>query len=318
MTHFLLRALLGAGALWGIGIASATAGVIRSDVPDASYTAIGDSAEYDAVGRITFGSNYDWGSGTLVAGRWVLTAAHLVRSNFFANTPGNVRFTVGGNTYVGDQIFLHPGYIQATPSNGNDIALVRLSAAVGNVDPIGFYTGSDELGQMGTFVGFGRTGTGLTGQVASGPVKRGGTNDIDLLASQFSPGWSSNVLLSDFDSPLLDESSFGSSIPTDFEYLPAEKDSGAGLFLEENGEVRVAGVVSFALFDADGVNFNYGDGIAATRVSGQLGWITSVVPETSSVGLVSLGLALLILHLGVSRARSWSVASAFAHQHSDK
>jgi secreted trypsin-like serine protease len=264
------------------------AGVIRDDVADASYLALGNSPTYGAVGQVTFASNSDWGSGTLIAGRWVLTAAHLVRSNFWANTPGNVQFTVGGNTYSGSQIFLNPGFVQNTPYNGNDIAIVKLSSAVPNVSPIGLYTNNDELGQTGTYVGFGRTGNGLTGQVASGPTKRGGTNDIDVTGDQFSSGWSSNVLLSDFDSPSSNVSSFGSSIPSPLEYQPAEKDSGAGLFLDVAGVPKIAGVVSFALFNGDGINYAYGDGIAATRISGQLPWITSVVPEASPVVLLGL------------------------------
>ncbi len=108
--------------------AMAQAGVIRHDVADSEYTTLGNSSPYAAVGRVSFAGNMDWGSGTLVAGRWFITAAHLVRSNAIANTPANVRFTVGGNTYIGNQIFMHPGYIQATPTNGNDLAIVRWPA----------------------------------------------------------------------------------------------------------------------------------------------------------------------------------------------
>jgi secreted trypsin-like serine protease len=277
--------------LTGIG----RAGVIRHDVADSNYTSLGNSSPYNAVGRVTFGTNADWGSGTLVAGRWFITAAHLVRSNAINNTPGNVHFTVGGNTYFGEEIYLHPGYIQATPSNGNDLAIVRLTSVVPNVDPIGFYTTMDELGQTGTYVGFGRAGNGLTGQTSYSGVKRGGTNDVDVTGDQFAVGWSSNVLLSDFDSPLANESSFGSSTPRPLEYLPAEKDSGAGLFFDVDGAPRIAGVVSFALFDSDGLNFSYGDGIASTRISGQMSWISSVVPESSTVSMMSIFFSIVLL-----------------------
>jgi secreted trypsin-like serine protease len=271
------------------------AGVIRHDVADSDYTTLANDSIYDAAGRVTFGGNTDFGSGTLVAGRWFITAAHLVRSNALNNTPGNVRFTVGGNTYVGEQIYMHPGYVAATPSNGNDLAIVRLASVVPNVDPIGFYTSMDELGQTGTYVGFGRPGNGLTGQISYSSIKRGGTNDVDVTGDQFAVGWSSNVLLSDFDSPLANESSFGSSTPGPLEYLPADKDSGAGLFLDVNGVPKIAGVVSFALFDSDGFNFSYGDGIASTRISGQMTWITSVVPESSSVRLLAIPFSILLL-----------------------
>jgi secreted trypsin-like serine protease len=278
--------------------------VIRNDVPDASYLAVGNAPEYQAVGRVSFAGNSDWGTGTLIAGRWVLTAAHLVRSNFINNTPGNVLFTVGGNTYSGTQLFVQPGYVQSTPYNGNDIAIIQLDSAVPNVTPIGLYTGSDELGQTGTYVGFGRTGNGLTGQTNWSSTKRGGTNDLDVTGNLFASGWSPNILLSDFDSPLSNVSSFGSAVPTALEYQPAEKDSGSGVFLDVNGTPKIAGVVSFALFNSDGVNYAYGDGIAATRVSGQIPWITSVVPEVSSSLMLAVAGSVGLIGLVVRKSTS--------------
>lgn len=273
------------------------AGVIRSDVPDSSYKTLGASPQYASAGKITFGNNTDWASGVLVSGEWMLTAAHVVRSNAINNTPGNVLFTVGGNSYSADQIVLNPGYVSATPENGNDIALVHLSSVVTNVTPVALYTGSSELGEIGTYVGFGRTGNGTTGLDGSyTSVLRGGTQAIDLTGNQVSSSWSSNLLVSDFDSPTNPGySSWGSSTPTPLEYLPADKDSGSPLYIDDGGITYLAGIVSFALFNSDGIQFGYGDGVAATRISGQAAWIQSYgVPELSS-GLMSVtGLMALV------------------------
>lgn len=290
-------------------VVHATAGVIRHDVADSNYLAVGNDSDFDAVGRITFTNNSDWASGTLIYGRWLITAGHVVRSNAVNNTPQNVRFTVGGNTYTADQIYLNPGFVSGQMHNGNDIAIVRLSSAVENVDPAELYLGSSELGELATYVGFGRTGTGLTGVQITPATKRGGTNMLDLTADQINIGWSSNVILSDFDEqgdP--SESLFGATTPTALEYLPAEKDSGAGMFIEVNGIQTLAGVVSFALFDTDGISYSYGDAIASTLISGQRTWIASVVPETSSYVLVGISFVVGAIayrrHVRPARARS--------------
>lgn len=270
------------------------AGVIRHDVDDSNYLAVGNDVNFAAVGQVTFAGNSDWASGVLIGEQWFVTAGHVVRSNFLNNTPGNVQFTVGGNTYTGQQIIMNPGFVNGQPYNGNDIAVVKLTSVVANVDPAAVYNLTDELGQLGTFVGFGRTGTGLTGVQVTPATKRGGTNDVDITGNDFDNSWSSNVLLSDFDRPGQPSySSWGSSTPTSLEYLTAEKDSGAGLFLEKNGTYYLAGVISFSLFNGDGINYGYGDAAAATRISAHVAWLEShvpdltVLPEPSSLVLLS-------------------------------
>lgn len=270
------------------------AGIIRHDVADASYLAVGNDADFNAVGQVTFTGNSDWASGVLIGEQWFVTAGHVVRSNFINNTPGNVLFTVGGNTYSGQQIIMNPGYVHGQPYNGNDIAIVQLSSVVGNVTASAVYNQTDELGQLGTFVGFGRTGTGLTGVQITPATKRGGTNDVDVTGNTADNTWSTNTLLSDFDRPSFpDDSSWGSTTPTDLEYLTAEKDSGAGLFLEDGGDYYLAGVISFAILNGDSINYGYGDSSAATRISSHIAWLEAnvpdltVLPEASSFLLLS-------------------------------
>lgn len=289
-----LRAIAVTAALaFILSTGSALAGVIRHDVADSNYLSLGADPQYDPVGRITFGSGSGSGSGVLVGDNWFLTAAHNVYSSFVANTPANVRFTVGGNLYLGDEIVVHPGYVSGTPTNGNDLALVRLSAPVPNVAPADVSTSGSEIGEEGTFVGFGRTGTGLTGATVSSSAKRGGTNVLDITADAFNPAWSSNIVLSDFDNPdSAAYSSWGSATPTALEILTATGDSGGGVFVDLGSGPQLVAITSFVLTNADGLSSGYGDAVGATRLAGHAEWIaeTMLVPEPATLNMASLWL----------------------------
>ncbi len=277
-------------------VGSSLAAVIRHDVADANYLSLGANAQYDPVGRVTFTSSGGSGSGVLIGDSWYLTAAHNVNSHYLAGTPQNVRFTVGGNNYLADEIFVHPGYVAGASTNGNDLALVRLSAAVSNVTPSGLYTGGGEIGEDGTFVGFGATGTGSTGSTVSSSAKRGGTNALDITANAFNPLWSSNVVLSDFDNPdSAAYSTWGSSTPTALEMLVASGDSGGGVFVDFGSGPQLAAISVFVLVNGDGINGGYGDAMGATRLAGHAEWIaqTMLVPEPATFSIAGLGLLAL-------------------------
>ena len=174
--------LLGSIASVSVAACSLThAGTIRDDVADSQYTALAALPEYAAVGKITInapGYLPGTGSGTLISDFWVLTAGHVVS---YPN-PSSVVFTIGGNDYTAVDWIPHASWNNQL-SNGSDIGLVRLSAVIPGVTAAVRYTGSSEIGETATIVGFCMTGTGLTGDTLAAGTKRAGQNVLDVLGS---------------------------------------------------------------------------------------------------------------------------------------
>ncbi len=260
---------------------SACGSTIRDDEPDSSYVALGADLAFAAVGVFVNSWGYT-GAGTLIAPDWVLTAGHMLD----AATSGT--FTIGGTSYTSTQIIKNPGWTGA-PFNGNDFGLVHLSSSVTAIPPAMLYTGTSEFGQVGTYVGFGLTGTGLTGYGTLDNQKRAFQNVID---GNF--GNPSILLGSDFDNPhSAADSGFGSAVPLPLEGCVTPGDSGGGVFIMEGSQYYLAGVISFvANLDAS-ANADYGDASGFGRVSAFMPWIVSTIPEPSTFALLtSSGLAM--------------------------
>lgn len=251
----------------------ALAGVIRSDVSDSAYLSLANDARYQSVGRIieqaTDGNTYA-ASGSLIAPNWVLTAGHVV---FDATA---IHFDIGGQTYVASHWVAHPRYDGSDFSY--DIGLIQLSAAPPSITPATRYTGKSELGKVGTFVGYGMTGTDETGAVTYDGQKRAGQNMIDAYFADSGGSRKWRLFGADFDSPAGNTNVFGSASPLDLEYLISFGDSGGGVFIEERGQTYLAGVNSFVV-NANGNDLwcDAGDYSGQVRVSAFNSWIDSVV-----------------------------------------
>ena len=271
--------------LTAMAVASvARAGTIRHDVADSTYRNLALDPDYAATGRLlTHGGTV---TGNLIAPRWVLTAGHAVVSDYLDSTS----FVVGGVEYDAIEWVPHPDY-RGGSRNAYDIGLLRLATPVTGVAPAYRHRGDEELGAVATIVGFGLTGTGLTGQ-QSGTLgtKRAGRNTLDVFGSAV--GYPDTYILADFDDPRSPAmSSWGSAVPLPLEYYSAGGDSGGGVYIDVDGLPQLAALVSFGLNGPVGTtgsaNGNYGDLDGFTRVTPFNAWIDDQVAAIYWTGVAA-------------------------------
>jgi hypothetical protein len=171
----------------------------------------------------------------------------------------------------------------------NDIALARLDTAVSGVTPSAWHTNDSDLltGLEVVSVGFGRSGTGLTG--GSGPfgTKRAAENTISTLGAQSPltpPATAFEYIFHSPDNPLARA----------LEGIGALFDSGGPVFADFGEGFVVVGIHSYVRNNDDSDHLGtYGDDMGSTRVPLFDDWITVTVPEPKAVGL-GAGLAVLL------------------------
>jgi hypothetical protein len=241
---------------------SASAIVVRDEHDDMLYRSLGSSSPYESVGRFsgTTAKSGFLASGTLIAPEWVLTAAHVVDS---AKT---LTFTIGGHSYQVDRTITYPGW-NGNLWSGCDLGLVHLAKPVENIRPAQLYTGSAELNQADTVVGFGQTGTGSVGGTKADGVKRGAQNVITQIENR-------RLLVADFDNPMpVGAVSLGYAQSLPLEGMIAPGDSGGGLFITTSTGTYLAGVNSFVGSDSGRPRSVFGNFSGHTRVSAFSDWI---------------------------------------------
>jgi len=259
---------------------SAFAVTIRSDRNPQDYLDIGtfftSVGRFDGVGKdAKTGNTFGYiASGTLVAPDWVLTAGHVV------DIAQSLNFTLNGQSYAASSWTPYPSWTGDLTA-GYDIGLVHLTAAPADGMPAKIYTGTAELNKIGTFVGYGKTGTGTTGATTFDGKKRGAQNMLDAYYNS-----TNRILLSDFDNPnpyAFFDNLVGNRTPLYAEGLIAPGDSGGAVFITDGTTRYLAGVNSFV-----GANFfdgkpdsDYGDISGATRVSYFASWIDSTIAAGS-------------------------------------
>jgi secreted trypsin-like serine protease len=297
------------------------------------YTPDNANSQYNALHRPGYGGEFSGVpqlflnttrgglncSGALLAsGLHVLTAAHCVTDEAgrktlidgFAAFPSDTtgKYTGTSTSLSFSQVTVHKGYNGDFLYVGNDIAVITLdSVAPKAIQRYDLYTGRDEVGKVGTKLGWGAVGTGDGNRPGDSDFLRG-ENRYDATASLVTQLDGSapvdSVLHYDFDNGKPANDAFGLFFGVEDlgrglkEVMTAPGDSGGPTFIDG----LIAGITSYDLVlqFGDGstsditpgrLDSSFGEIGGDTRVSSHTQWIyAAMVPEPSQYAMLLAGL----------------------------
>ncbi len=291
--------------------------VVRDDVDPAQYVNLAAQSAYAASGYIDIltsqsgnTSNYNFESATLIAPDWIITAAHGLISSGTTNTfaPSAITFGQGATATFPTsssvvQVRIESGF-NGDLTQGNDLALVQLSTPITSIAPAPIYPTSlgTLQGQTAAVVGYGDTGTGISGYVAGSlGTRRAMQNVLDTFGGQSTSGgadgntpynfggFSPSIVFSDFDSPNSANWSatnlMGDPAPLALEGATAPGDSGGGAFVTVNGQTYLAAVTSFGYnFNSNNPLSQYGDanGFSALTAASAINFLSANLAVSSA------------------------------------
>ncbi|MEM9417445.1 MAG: trypsin-like serine protease [Planctomycetota bacterium] len=300
--------------------------------------------DHDGVGDLLFsdtsGSTFRCSGALIGGGQYILSAAHCFTDGAGTQTVTSASFSVdtptGTVSATASTIDIHPMW-NGQFFNGYDVAVLTLDTPL-NLPGVPIYelnrNFGNELGVQSIKVGYGTSGDGNTGGTIASGTKRAGLNEYeddglgtDPVTGDTGIGGIDNnelVLTYDFDSNFAnrndisgtdsDHDAFGFFFGVndlgfgDDEVGAAPGDSGGATFIDDNGELVIAGITSYGLrlislidgtsSDVDGaLNASWGEFGVDTRVSapGILSFIDGVIPEPGTAAFVFGGWSLILL-----------------------
>ncbi|HEX5431048.1 MAG TPA: trypsin-like serine protease [Bryobacteraceae bacterium] len=297
---------------------------LATDSPDYASTYSASAPQYDGVAKLIVNIPGVGGEGCtgslLSSGQEILTAAHCVTHSgtFVSGTTVSVTFDSGTTIETGD-ITVNPTYNNTNETG--DLAVIHLGQQAPLAIPrYGLYTGLDEQFQVLDIVGYGETGSGITGADGSATfgTKYRGENRVEGFIGDFNTfesavladtdPWVSDgsTLLFDFDGGTVD------SVNTDVAGYSPFNQTDPGLGNEEidiapgdsGGPEFIGGLIAGVSVlgtrfpgkgDIDNqIDSTFGELGGAMRVSSYSDWIlANEVPEPSTLILVGCGFMIL-------------------------
>ena len=299
-----------------------TTPVVGAYYSDASTTS--DSA-FNGVVSINFPNGDLIGSGALMfGGNYILTAAHVVTDDAGQKISGTINFYPNSSN-----IFLPPisftaadiSIVQGYVPNGrnivpNDVAVINITGkAPSGITGYELYRSNDEIGKSFTMVGFGLTGNGTDGASPNTTgTKRIGINTFEATGTDVNQPALFKDLVYDFDNGTpagnrllntysVDSTTGETSSNILIETGTASGDSGGPGFINSNGRLLIAGIVSGNTINSPFTGIGYYSRVSAfaDEIDGLTGGPVTAITSTSlfavSPGSTSLSYSTPNVHI---------------------
>ncbi|OQW86627.1 MAG: hypothetical protein BWK72_16190 [Rhodoferax ferrireducens] len=227
-------------------------------------------SSWAGVGSLKVNSSYF--TATLIAPGYVLTAAHVAQGA----QASNITFQLeGGSAIAASEVFVNPGYTGTTsgnilgdPTKHADLAIIKLSSAVGAAVPVYQLFAGDLRSQTLTFASYAGSATAM----------KTGSNVVDGVFT--GTAGSQQTYLFDFDGPDLSSNRAGDgTLGANVEASLVGGDSGSAAFVNVDGHWELAGINTFEAYFSTGPTTSgaFGTGGGGIVLSSFQPWIDSVV-----------------------------------------